>query len=123
MRGLQKLPPEITTVEEFIKKFFKSYNNQFGTEYVHSKKGQSRRGARRSVGDMTKITQYYFPKATLTEVRDIMNRMVSKGQLSVFICNSVHKRVFWHAHFGQSATDGNGLSHDEFGWTRRMVIK
>ncbi|MFA9239458.1 MAG: hypothetical protein ACEQSQ_06155 [Candidatus Paceibacteria bacterium] len=109
------LPP---TLQEFLKKFFEEYNNNFNTIYVESKKEQTSIGRRRSLGDIYKICKYYYPSCNLRDVIQILYTTLPKAFKTGFrtsFCNTIKKRVFYY-----ESGSPNGIYNtnnlDEFGY-------
>lgn len=86
-------------LEEFIKNFFKKYNNELITAFADTGDEQTKTGKRRSGGDIFRICKYYYPKATLEEVMIIIDSLQEKGlgndkYLKSQVCKQVKKRVY-----------------------------
>lgn len=87
------------TLEEFLKNFFTTYNNEHATIYVANKSEQTSTNRRRSLGDVFLICKYYYPTCTLQEVVKFLFKAFPgkfKGFRSSF-CNTIKKRVFYYA--------------------------
>jgi len=92
------------TLENFIKNFFKEYNNSLGTFFAEDKgfkrdTAHTKIGARRSGGDVFLICKYYYPKCTLEEVMKIIDTLQVKGlgdgkYLKSQVCKQIKKRVY-----------------------------
>lgn len=86
-------------IEEFIKRFFKTYNNDLITAFADNGNEQTRAGARRSGGDIFRICKYYYPKTTLEEVMKTIDKLHQEGlgdnkYLKSQVCRQVNKRVY-----------------------------
>lgn len=117
IRGLLKKRSE--TLQEFLEKFFRDWNNDKDTIYVGNGHLQTEPGKRRSIGDIFQICQYYFPDCTIKEVSDILlNKLpdtVSNFRTSY--CNMIHKRVFYKGEEDQETGQFDEEDEDEYGMT------
>lgn len=87
------------TLEEFLQKFFVTYNNEHPTIYVESKKEQTSVSRRRSLGDIFLICKYYYPECTLKDVVQILF-VTFPAKIKDFrssYCHTIKKRVFYYA--------------------------
>lgn len=115
------LPP---TVKEFLVAFFTKYNNDRNTIYVSNKTVQTTTGRRRSMGDLFKICQYYYPEVTLLELvtllfRELKNTPGLKGGFRYSYCTTVKRRVFYFSS-GSGTLEENSV--DEFGFKPEYYI-
>lgn len=86
------------TLEQFLIKFFKEYNNERNTIFVESRATQTEMGKRRSLGDIYKICKYYFPEITLKELMQLLyvDLMAMEGFRSSK-CSQIRKRVWYYS--------------------------
>lgn len=86
------------TLEQFLIKFFKEYNNERNTIFVESRATQTEMGKRRSLGDIYKICKYYFPEITLKELIQLLyvDLMAIEGFRSSK-CSQIRKRVWYYS--------------------------
>lgn len=124
-----KLPPDVEKlitpkmpVEEFVKKFIQEWANKHPTLYAHSGATQTPQGKRRSLGDITRLCQFYYPtvKVSLELVKNILKDLINDKQISTDICDTIHKRVyFFRATKAQTIDETE--DRDEYGW--RLNLK
>lgn len=96
---LNKTGRKDKTVEEFLVRFFKEFNDEKLTIYVDDKSTQTDVERRRSIGDIFMITRYYYPDVTLEEVYDFLmisgKKHFDNGFRSSF-CSQILKYVFYY---------------------------
>lgn len=109
--------------ERFLIKFFKEYNNSRNTIYVISGEEEEERiqtkvGKRRSLGDIYRICNYYFPTITLKEVIQLLYVTLPaalQGQgFRTSLCSQIHKRVWYFDNRKEDLISGKTQS-DEYG--------
>lgn len=94
------------TWQEFTIAFFKQWNNPLdekrkNTVYVDQNNTvQTECGKRRSLGDMYRIVQYYYPNLTLKEFAKFMFVDILQHGVRSNYCNQINKRVWYD--FGQA---------------------
>lgn len=81
-------------LEEFIIKFFKSYNKSYDTYDLITHKQVCRAYRRRSIGDIYLICKNYFPDTNLDAVIKCLIRLVKADILAVSKCSDIKKYVF-----------------------------
>lgn len=109
------------TLEDFLIKFFKTYNREKDTIFVETKEVQTNAGRRRSLGDMYKICKYYFPDTTLRDMLILLYRrlpLVLTNGFRTSYCNTIRKRVWYYAP-GEQNTVANADHNDEYDHTVR----
>jgi len=116
VQGLLKKRKE--SIEDFLKKFFTKWNGEKDTILVENKQVDTEAGCRRSLGDIYKITKYYYPNCTLKEVKDILYHFAEnpdkiKGFRSSY-CHSTQKRMFYYDPDSKNSIL-NSDENDEFG--------
>lgn len=106
------------TLEEFLQRFFVTYNNEHPTIYVESKREQTPVSRRRSLGDVFLICKYYYPSCNLNDVVKILFKTFPaklKGFRSSY-CHTINKRVFYYAQGAdalfQDVTDEYGKENE-----------
>jgi len=105
-----------STVKEFLINFFTKYNAAHATILVSNKTEQTSTGRRRSIGDLFKICQYYYPNVTLGEVAKLLFVGLQahfKTGFRYSYCSTVKKRVFYYA-AGDTTYEENKIK-DEYG--------
>lgn len=86
------------TLEQFLVKFFKEYNNERNTIFVESRATQTEMGKRRSLGDIYKICKYYFPEITLKELMQLLYvDLMSMEGFRSSKCSQIRKRVWYYS--------------------------
>lgn len=106
------------TWQEFIIAFFTEWNNPLrenkkNTVYVDRNDAvQTASGKRRSLGDVYRIVQYYYPNLTLKEFAKFMFVDLLQHGIRSNYCNQVRKRVWFS--FGQNQHMDIGVT-DEYG--------
>ena len=117
MRGVLKKRKE--TLEEFLIKFFNEFNNTKQTIYVESEHLQTDIGKRRSIGDIFRICQYYYPECTVQEVKNILyNELPNKvDNYRSSFCSTINKRVFYKGTEDQESEFFDTEDADEYGLT------
>lgn len=95
IKGLLKKREE--TLENFLIKFFVTWNQEKETIFVKTKEVQTTTGKRRSIGDIFLLSLYYYPKTTLREVIDIIYDVLFQEvpNFRSSYCHTIHKRVFY----------------------------
>lgn len=105
------------TVDEFLVKFFKTYNVEKNTIYVDDKQLQTIAERRRSLGDIYKICKYYYPDVSLKEVLSLLYKklptMITDGFRTSY-CSTINKRV-WYYSAGDDNAQINQTYKDEYG--------
>jgi len=106
-----------TTLQEFLVKFFKTYNEEKNTIYVDDKTVQTTMGRRRSLGDIFKICKYYFPTCTLQEVLVLLYKtlpsLITDGFRQSY-CSIIRKKVWYYEEGAANAVLNTGIN-DEYG--------
>lgn len=117
LKGILKKRPE--TLEEFLIRFFNSFNENNNTVYVESGNVQTDTGRRRSFGDILIICRYYYPECTVKEVKDILiNELPHKvDNFRCSYCSTINKRVYYKGTEDQDAEFHDWEDEDEFGLT------
>ena len=86
------------TLEQFLIKFFKEYNNERNTIFVESRATQTEMGKRRSLGDIYKICKYYFPEITLKELMKLLYvDLIAIAGFRSSKCSQIRKRVWYYS--------------------------
>jgi hypothetical protein len=102
------------TLEQFLIKFFKEYNNERNTIFVESRATQTEMGKRRSLGDIYKICKYYFPEITLKELMQLLYvDLIAIEGFRSSKCSQIGKRV-WYYYQGSSNVLLNTGDTDEY---------
>ena len=105
------------TLQEFLIKFFKEWNNEKKTIYVDDDSIQTNTGKRRSLGDIYMICKYYYPNCTLTEVLNLLYNVIptiiTRGFRTSY-CSTIHKRV-WYYSTTRDNIQTDKTNNDEFG--------
>lgn len=96
---------------DFLNAFFR-YNREYNTIYGNGKL-QTNAGCRRSIGDIFRITFYYFPKVRLTTIYKTLLTMVGESHCLSSICLATGLRVYRATKEGEKAYF-NGEKIDEF---------
>lgn len=109
------LVPKDITLEEFIERFITQWAIKFPTLHESDGSMQTRAGAWRSLGDITRLCHYYVSnEVTLQEVRNILKTLLKVKKIDTLKCNEIKKRVFF------VRSTGSKLKHlderDEYGW-------
>lgn len=99
--------------KDFIKNFL-SYNKIYDTVYVSNGRLQTLKNKRRSIGDIYRITSYYFPRVTLTTIYETLLENISENKALSSICVSTKMRVY-RATSNNEKCYFNGEKIDEFG--------
>lgn len=117
IKGLLKKRKE--TLKEFIVKFFEEWNEEKDTILADKDKvgkTDTLAGCRRSIGDIYRICQYYYPRCTLNQIRKIVYTELFDdidGFRSSY-CYATKKRMFY-----VDEDEGMGVynenTKDEFG--------
>lgn len=97
LQGFYKSQKKELSLKEFLINFFTQYNNENKTIYKDSKEVQTDVGKRRSLGDIFLICKYYYPKATLKEVVEILYNDLFNDvpRFRSSSCSQIKKRVFY----------------------------
>lgn len=103
--GVNEITDE--TPESFIKNSFFKYNKQhdsvFAARTVNPKKSlakvvgkqQTEQGHRRSLGDIFRVTRYYFPNVTVMQIFKILyNLVINEKYIRTSYCHATDKRMF-----------------------------
>lgn len=114
-QGLDKGSIPEKNVADFLKVFFTKYNAERNTVYCSNGKIQSKPGLRRSIGDIFKITHYYFPKASLTKMYIRLTTLLAEGIIVSAVCSEINKRVYRLKTSYDKSTFFNGPLTDEYG--------
>jgi hypothetical protein len=123
-----KLPDEVhigkMSWSEFVTKFVIEWANKYPTLYAHNDREQTSAGKRRSLGDITKLCQYYYPDQgiSLESVKNHLKKLVNDSMISTDICSTIHKRVFFYRS-NRSQTIDEVDDRDEFGWKFNLEKK
>lgn len=106
-----------TNLQDFLIKFFQSYNEEKNTIYIDTKEIQTEIGKRRSLGDIYKICKYYFPDITLNDVlKELyinLPKKITRGFRSCY-CFTINKRV-WYYNVDRTNSVFNTDTKDEYG--------
>lgn len=110
LQGLLKKRNESPT--EFLVKFFTKWNNEKDTLFVENKSVQTDTGRRRSIGDIYRIMQHYYPDITLEEVTRILYQELPEKveRFRSSYCSTINKRVFYQ---GDETQSGKFYDHEE----------
>ncbi len=113
------------TIEEFLVKFFKKWNNENNTIFVDTLEVQTATGKRRSLGDIYMILKYYYPDTTLNEVLNLLYNTLPATFDSGFrasYCHTIKKKVWYY-----DSEDNNGVfdktTNDEYGKPYRFYAE
>ena len=110
------------TLEQFLIKFFKEYNNERNTIFVESRATQTEMGKRRSLGDIYKICKYYFPEITLKELMQLLYvDLIAIEGFRSSKCSQISKRV-WYYYQGSSNVLLNTNDDDEYGISVNTIL-
>lgn len=109
------------SIEDFLIKFFKEWNNEKRTIYCDDEETQTEVGKRRSLGDIYMICKYYYPNCTLKEIIKLLyitlpNHEEFEQGYRTCRCNTIHKRVWYYAEDRESELL-NPTANDEYGHT------
>jgi len=114
--GLLKKRTE--SVEEFLTKFFTTWNQEKPTIYL-DKRVQTEPDKRRSLGDIYLIVHYYYPRIGLKRVLRFLYQsgpdLVPRFRSS--FCSTIKKRVFYQGDEAQSTGYFDEDLNDEYGKT------
>jgi hypothetical protein len=102
--------PEELTPREFVKNFFKY--NSLNTVYLNNQI-QTEGGKRRSVGDIFRITYFYFPKVKLRTIYEALLESISENKVLSSICTITGTRVYRKTNNNEKGIF-NGQGIDEF---------
>lgn len=112
-------------LEEFLKRFFMTYNAERATIFADDSTQQTPMGRRRSLGDIYGICKYYFPDCTLQEVLELLYitlpEEINSGFRSSY-CNTINKRV-WYYDATRENIVADKTRNDEFGKPHRFYIE
>lgn len=97
---------------DFVKNFFK-YNSEYKTIYAGNGQTQTVTERRRSLGDIFRITYYYFPKVRLITIYRALLAAIGEGIALSAICQETGLRVY-RATKGSESGIFNGEKIDEF---------
>lgn len=100
--------PAEKTPKDFLKNFF-DYNDDYNTVFANGKV-QCESGARRSIGDIFRITQHYYPKVMLKTCYEAMIAQIAEGKVLSAICVATGLRVYHN----DNRAFFNGDALDEF---------
>ena len=114
--------PEGISLETFVERFVTDWAIHHPTLYEHSGEQQTRKGARRSLGDITRLAQTYFgTDVCLEEIKNILKALLKAKKIDTLNCNQIKKRVFF------VRSTGSQLKHmdepDEYGWKFNLEKK
>lgn len=101
-----------TNLESFLENIL-IYNNKYPTVYTTNGQTQTGAGKRRSIGDLFRLTYFYFPKITLTTLYTSLLKLVIEKKALSSICEATGLRVYRAAKDGE-ITYFNGTPTDEF---------
>lgn len=99
--------------KDFLVNFLK-YNKEYDTVYCSNGRVQTEKNKRRSVGDIYRITSFYFPRVTLTTIYETLLENISENKALSSICVSTKMRVY-RATSNNEKCYFNGEKIDEFG--------
>lgn len=135
LERMQKDRPTDEGLENFLIKFFTKWNENRNTIFVPeegatNRERQTEMGKRRSLADIFLICKYYYPKATLREVLDLLYIKLRKSMPDGFRtshCYTIQKRV-WYFDEDRETEQLNTDETDEFGnkfnyYTKNLKIK
>lgn len=91
-----------------------TYNKDYDTIYAGSRRLQTEKGHRRSIGDLFRIIYFYHPKITLTTLYKSLFKSIVAGRVLSSICMDTGMRVY-RATKGNEKGFLNGSPTDEFG--------
>jgi len=80
------------TIKEFLKLFFTKLNPNYNTLFVKNNQIQCSYGKQRSLGDIYRITKYYYPSVTRKKVKNIL--LSFQDKLVGHWCPDIHKRIY-----------------------------
>jgi hypothetical protein len=105
LQGFYKSQKKELSLKEFLINFFTQYNNENKTIYKDDKSTQTDVGKRRSLGDIFLICKYYYPKATLKEVVEILYNDLFNDipRFRSSACYQIKKRVFYQGNANQKS--------------------
>ena len=111
------------SIENFIVKFLKEWNNYHGTYNVDTNRRQTSSGRRRSSGDIFRICKYYYPNCRFKKIIKLVSSLPYNHGIDTMICSTINKRVFFRStsidyHSQKPVTKGyiyNTCNDDEFG--------
>ena len=83
-----------SNLDEFLSKFFRTYNNSYDTYDAVNKKLICRRFKRRSIGDIYLICKNYYPDTNLDDVIIGLIKLIKAETLAVSKCSDIKKYVF-----------------------------
>lgn len=115
-----KLPEGIVrppgqSLADFVKIFIMDWSIKHPTLYSTTGVVQTGAGKRRSLGDITRLAQTYYPGTSLEEVKNILKSLLNSKTISTGICKTIYKRVFFYrTNRVQSIEELD--ERDEFGW-------
>jgi hypothetical protein len=112
---LEKENLQEKNVDDFLKKFFSTYNRTLNTVYVNKKAVQTKAGLRRSVSDIVLICHYYFPKVSITKTYKRLCRLVGEGIIISAVCDKIHSRVYRFKETYDKSNFFNSGMTDEYG--------
>ena len=104
--------------EQFVTKFFTTYNRLFNTIYVDDKEVDTVTEKRRSIGDIYMICKYYYPEVTLERLLAFLYTVLPE-ELAGFrssYCGTILKRV-WYYDSSKKSSIYNKQTPDEYGNT------
>lgn len=109
------------SVQEFIVNLIKKYNKTYYTLDAETDTIQCSPGCRRSLGDIYRITSYYYPKVRLRTVISTLvnNCSVHESDLKSIVCGNIDKRVYSYA----VGSFDNFFETDENGWDNEFYNK
>lgn len=105
------------TLELFLIEFFKEYNEERNTIFTDDKSVQTDTGRRRSLGDIYKISKYYYPDCTLIDVLRLLYNVIPtkiRNGFRTSYCSTIRKRV-WYFSSGEDNGIFNTNQPDEYG--------
>ena len=104
-------------LKDFLKNFFSLYSENYITIYAKNGVTQTARGKRRSIGDIFRITKYYYPRVALTTVYKEMLLNIQRYKFFSYICGDSGLRVYRDTTRQVYGKGGffNSFPTDEFG--------
>ena len=98
-------------VKDFIRNFLKYYNQKYDT-LAEDGKYQTGMGHHRSLGDIFRVTNYYFD-TTMDEVKEALLDL--KRNLVGHYCDDINRRVYEHTYNWPNYIQCDSWQTDEFG--------
>lgn len=116
--------PENITLEKFVTLFITDLNTKWPTIHASNGSQQTKKNARRTLGDITRIAQFYLPneKVCVEKVKNVLKELLKSQEISTAICKQIYKRVF-HKRVPGPQTITELDVRDEFGWKYNLEKK